>query len=136
MEWIVLIIIVIFATSHSGSSSTPTRSAPPEPIPDYATPRKSWSPPLKKVTINYDTYITSDEWYENPVRKLRVHKADGKCELCSSNNHPEVHHITYENLGKEEYSDIILLCRECHEHTHKVAGKGAKSYPPIRRTNG
>lgn len=115
------------------------KKAIPRPVPvcpkDYVEPIVKWAPPSPKVVADYSTYINSEDWIENPVRKLRIYNADNKCELCSSEESLEVHHIHYKNLGNEKYNDLRLLCRECHEQTHKAAGKGAKYYLPVRRLN-
>jgi 5-methylcytosine-specific restriction endonuclease McrA len=30
----------------------------------------------------------------------------------------EVHHLTYERLGEERLTDLVALCRSCHEREH------------------
>lgn len=30
----------------------------------------------------------------------------------------DVHHKTYDNVGREPLSDLVSLCRECHEKKH------------------
>ena len=44
---------------------------------------------------------------------------EGVCQLCLKHSefvgHPDVHHCTYENFGKENTGDGILLCRDCHD---------------------
>jgi hypothetical protein len=36
--------------------------------------------------------------------------------LCAAEDvQLDVHHNTYERLGGEEISDVIPLCRECHQ---------------------
>ena len=104
-----------------------TSSAPPE---KPYTPSKSFSWPntLVKNKINYNQYITSKEWYNNPAR-LAVIQRDKVCKMCGSNNFLQVHHITYTNLGNEKEEDLVLLCENCHKKVHKVAGKNAGYYP-------
>jgi len=34
-----------------------------------------------------------------------------------------VHHITYERVGREANADLISVCRECHERIHSSSRK-------------
>ena len=94
----------------------------------------AWKRPKKSDTyIDYQEYITSEAWQKSTQRLECIKAARNKCQMCGAMFGLEVHHITYNNLGKELPQDLVLLCILCHEHTHKMAGKGAKSYPPIKR---
>ena len=87
----------------------------------------------KRDCIDYHEYIRSDKWFNNPARQATLHRDRWHCRLCQSIDNIEVHHITYKNVGQEREEDLISLCNECHNHTHKVAGPGAGYYPPIKR---
>ena len=106
-------------------------------LPDFIL--AEWERPVKaKDYIDYKDYIVSDAWQKSERRLNCIKAARNKCQMCGAMFGLEVHHITYTNLGKELPQDLVLLCILCHEHTHAMAGKGAKSYPPIRcpkRTN-
>lgn len=42
-----------------------------------------------------------------------------KCRLCGkSGGELNVHHDSYENLGRETFNDLILLCKYCHKKHH------------------
>lgn len=44
------------------------------------------------------------------VRETRIN-----CELCSNwDREMNVHHLTYDRLGEERQTDLLLLCAECH----------------------
>lgn len=72
----------------------------------------------------YGKYLQSSHW-----RDLRKNLLDGEGygSSCARCNIPRwlaeiayyqdlhVHHNTYANLGSEEYSDLEILCRRCHE---------------------
>ena len=93
-----------------------------------------WERPVKaKDYIDYKDYITSDAWQKSERRLNCIKAARNKCQMCSAMFGLEVHHISYANLGKELPQELVLLCALCHDHTHKMAGKGAKYYPPLRR---
>lgn len=69
---------------------------------------------LKK--INYRQYLSSPEWED--IRQ-RLFNARGKqCEECGSKRRIEVHHLTYDNIGKERLEDLQILCRKCHHGKH------------------
>ena len=94
----------------------------------------AWERPVKSADyIDYKEYVASDEWQRSERRLNCIKAAHNKCQMCGAMFGLEVHHITYKNLGKELPQDLVLLCILCHEHTHAMAGKGAKSYPPIKR---
>jgi hypothetical protein len=38
-----------------------------------------------------------------------------KCERCPSTCDLELHHLTYERFGREQPSDLQILCPVCHD---------------------
>lgn len=54
----------------------------------------------------------SEQW--KTVRKERLLFDSGLCVFCKSPAE-EVHHVTYENVGKESIEDLRSLCRLCHD---------------------
>lgn len=83
--------------------------------------------------MDYNIYINSPLWQDSQAR-LAVLQYDGyRCRMCDDTTALEVHHISYENLGYESPEELVTLCHACHKETHRVAGKGAKHYPPICR---
>jgi len=71
---------------------------------------------LKKMP--YAKYLESDHWQERRVRHLR--SAGFRCQLCNADNTKlHVHHRTYERKGCERFSDLIVLCEECHHIFHE-----------------
>lgn len=67
----------------------------------------------------YPDYIKSDEW--RIVRNRILNTRGYKCERCNSRKNLQIHHLTYERLGKEEDNDLIILCQACHELVHSRA---------------
>jgi len=63
----------------------------------------------------YVSYINSDKW--QLLRKQVIKEYDGKCFFCWEKG-TDVHHKTYANFGNEPLSDLVLLCRKCHEEEH------------------
>lgn len=61
-------------------------------------------------------YYSSSEWAM--VRQRVMRRAQGICEGCCITPAVEVHHMTYENFGKEFMWDLRAVCRPCHERYH------------------
>lgn len=63
----------------------------------------------------YENHLRSDKWRE---LCRRVKERDrGICQECGGAG-VHVHHLTYERMGDELLSDLVLLCRDCHEDIH------------------
>jgi predicted HNH restriction endonuclease len=72
------------------------------------------------IKQNYKEYLLSDRWRE--LRKLAIHAACGKCQLCNSSIKIEVHHREYPKvLGEEPLSFLTVLCHKCHKMYHRKA---------------
>ena len=70
----------------------------------------------------YDWYINhSPVWYAK--RKWALERAGYKCEQCGNTYNLSVHHLNYNNLGKEHPEDLKVLCKTCHEREHGI-GEG------------
>jgi hypothetical protein len=68
-------------------------------------------------SLPYHEYLLTPHWQS--VRKAALMKAEYKCQVCSKNGaRLDVHHNSYENLGKEKESDVIVLCENCHSFFH------------------
>lgn len=70
----------------------------------------------KLRALPYKEYLQSEHWEER--REIALIKADWKCSLCNKSESLNVHHRTYERLGKEMQSDLTVLCRHCHAKFH------------------
>ena len=68
-------------------------------------------------SLNYSRYMSSDLWKQK--RLARIEKDGYKCKLCGSAINLNVHHITYERLGREPLDDLITVCADCHEKLHE-----------------
>src|SRR5467141_2546368 len=71
---------------------------------------------------NYYAYIKSDHW---KVRKeLFFEHHARECAVCGS-PYVDLHHVFYDDYGKEQDMDLVPLCRRDHEALH-VAVKTKK----------
>ena len=87
------------------------------------------SPNLDRwTTERYHTYLQSPQW-RNLVAKVK--ERDKVCQLTGSNQNLEVHHITYDRLGNENLSDLVLLSRSAHQLVHDYYGSYSRdnTYP-------
>lgn len=66
----------------------------------------------------YKEYLKSKEWQR--TRRWALDRAGNKCQLCKSDKSLDVHHNNYINIGKEEPSDVIVLCNKCHRKFHNI----------------
>lgn len=69
-----------------------------------------------KNKAEYQAYLNSPRWQ---ALRQKVFKEYGyRCDQCGSSKNLHVHHITYENLGEENISDLVPLCEDCHKKLH------------------
>src|SRR5918994_4687352 len=67
---------------------------------------------LELRTMPYEEYLRTFEWRGRRERKLEA--ADYRCQFCNRYRKSlDVHHRTYDNLGQELDSDLIVVCRDC-----------------------
>jgi 5-methylcytosine-specific restriction endonuclease McrA len=70
--------------------------------------------------VDYQTYIHSEAWKARKAEAIR--KAGYKCSVpdCKAYNRLECHHLTYQRLGNELDSDLLVLCEKCHKKIHNL----------------
>ena len=52
---------------------------------------------------------------------LRVARGGGGCEIChGARAQLDLHHLHYRSFGYEVPSDVIRLCRRCHNERHRI----------------
>ena len=72
--------------------------------------------------INYYAYLRSPQW--RAVRAKRLQLDGFRCHICGARENLEVHHMSYERLAaRNEISDLITLCHDCHMMIHKIKPK-------------
>jgi len=84
----------------------------------------------------YEQYLQSPQW--RAIREQKLAEAGYRCEFdavggdegwifeqdddgrCSTTDGLEVHHLTYDNLGRERMEDLKVLCVRHHALTHAM----------------
>lgn len=74
-----------------------------------------------------EVYLKSEHWRELRGRKLRQNP---KCERCLSSA-CDVHHVNYRNIFDVQLTDLLSLCRPCHEEEHRVNGAPKRTRPNL-----
>ena len=65
----------------------------------------------------YDVYLESDEWKEK--REKVMERANHICEGCRTTEATQVHHLSYEHVGREFLFELVAICNECHNRIHE-----------------
>jgi len=72
----------------------------------------SANPAIPASPAGYAEYLRTPRWVGFSQR-VREHWGQ-RCAVCNAGGPLEVHHRTYERLGKEEMTDVLPLCAGCH----------------------
>lgn len=67
---------------------------------------------------DYEAYLKTAVWKQK--RQVALEHADHKCQLCSCAEDLQVHHNTYKNFKNEPESDLVVLCKFCHQNLHDI----------------
>lgn len=62
-------------------------------------------------------YINSPKWAT--TREMIIIKRGGRCEVCGTRSNLKLHHARYDNLGREQVADCVVLCNKHHVELHK-----------------
>lgn len=68
----------------------------------------------------YNEYLLSPEWAER--RRKVIEREGGICQGCMDVDGTQVHHLTYDRVGRELLTDLVLLCDACHKNAHDKDG--------------
>lgn len=67
----------------------------------------------------YNKYLKSPQW---AAKRELYFKSFGKyCKACGTTRGPiQLHHLTYDRLGRERLRDLISLCAKCHQEVETL----------------
>lgn len=73
----------------------------------------------KWTRAQYQDYLQTEHWRVKRAAALAHYGR--KCYLCgvSGDVQIDIHHNDYTRLGGEKMSDLVPLCRDCHERHHR-----------------
>ena len=67
----------------------------------------------------YTRYLTSPKWAAK--RELYFNTYGKFCRACRTTFGPiQLHHMTYERLGRERLTDLVALCAKCHRDVERL----------------
>jgi 5-methylcytosine-specific restriction endonuclease McrA len=73
------------------------------------------------ITQQYKNYLESTKWR---AKRLRVLRRDNfVCQKCKKQQATQVHHLTYKRIYNEPLTDLLSVCKDCHEKIHGVKSK-------------
>lgn len=77
-------------------------------------------------------YLSSAEWHKRRIARLKFDHYT--CQGCGVDGVPlEIHHLHYRTFRHETNSDLVSLCRSCHQHVHNTYGYDyASNFPLIK----
>ncbi len=64
----------------------------------------------------YSEYLKSDEWLA--IRERVIERDGGQCKVSGDTTRLQVHHLSYRNVGREQDSELVTLCKRVHEAIH------------------
>jgi hypothetical protein len=75
----------------------------------------------QKIKLEYVEYLNSPAWKSTRIRFYKSKYNKNECYICKKKGIClDLHHKTYERLGKERLTDLVQLCRKCHEAIHVI----------------
>lgn len=83
-------------------------------------------PRMRSSREAYERYLTSPTWKAKRLEALEA--AEFRCAGCSNSDALQVHHLTYERLGFERLTDLMVLCEQCHALEH---GRAMRAGMPV-----
>lgn len=114
--------------THTGPVVTPT-SQPSNAVRRKLYGKSTVAPSLAGPTIStptsasgtvarrtYGRYINSRAWANR--RKQYFERYARQCAFCGKRTEIELHHHTYERMGRELDDDMVPLCRDHHQAVH------------------
>jgi len=90
---------------------------------------------LGKREEKYTAFINSKEWKAIRIRVINIR--GGCCEKCGCKNDIHIHHLNYKRFGgKEEDTDLQVLCKKCHMEVHGLAYDGKTQLKKKKKKKG
>lgn len=65
----------------------------------------------------YQDYMDSRAWAQRKIVYWQAH--DRRCRRCANDVAVQLHHLSYERMGREPDEDLMPLCQRCHSLAHQ-----------------
>jgi len=73
----------------------------------------------------YRAYLLTSHWFK--LRTAVLERDGYQCTRCPCRKRLQVHHLRYETRFEDaKHSDLITLCRACHEREHGISKRRKK----------
>ena len=90
---------------------------------DYRAPahvrKRAWERHQRLTELgyaNYEAYLHSPHWMDT---RRRYYESDRPQEcICGAAEDLQLHHLTYERVGRERLEDLLPFCKGCHRLIH------------------
>jgi restriction endonuclease Mrr len=106
----------------AGAASEPAR----QPV-DWISPERL----AELRAMPHQQYLRTPEWRK--TRASALQRASHRCSLDRTHtDRLEVHHNSYDRVGDELPSDLIVLCHACHQLHHQANGRPRRPRPDPR----
>lgn len=91
----------------------------------------------KRYRKQYTEYLKSEKWAK--IRQQKALEQNYTCEKCGKvvKKGFHIHHKTYERFTNEPLTDLMFLCKDCHNSLHidlKAKANNRKKKPKDRKT--
>jgi len=73
---------------------------------------------VRRRKVNYNHYIRGRKWKKKRQQAFLFYGR--RCQSCGCTRNLQVHHKTYDRLGREWMSDLAVLCNDCHGIVHGI----------------
>ena len=69
------------------------------------------------MAVDYEVYLNSPHWHA--CKRAAIERAGHKCQVCGADRvRMDVHHNSYQRMGREDITDLVVLCETCHAVFH------------------
>ena len=118
LVWLFLILLVQTGKNKEIKDNQQRYKESPDKYYDvYIPPIGMEGTKARIYSIDYAEYRKSPQW--NARRKAVLKRDNYTCQQCKDTDIPlDVHHTTYERIGDEDLSDLVSVCRPCHDEIH------------------
>lgn len=85
----------------------------------------------------YRRYLKTQHWQQ--IRTEVLQRANGRCERCGYEPWKpgalQVHHLSYDRVGRESLEDLVAICPRCHMKIHGVDTTSKRNPENVQKHN-